>query len=128
MDITGQSIRTEPISLGIEPGSFHPTAMDRFLTAKSGGSRSSKSVYDRELASQSTQPAMAITEALQRTLADDPRKTTMSNGVMSRPLISGRASLEFQPDTRMNDFREGSAMMANNTRIVERNTPQIVHI
>ena len=127
MNITGQSIRTEPIKLGLKTGGFHPTAMNRYATARRSGSRSSKSVYDREIASKRESPAMASTETLQRILGNETHKTAVSNGIMSRPLISGRASLEFQPDTRMNAFKDGNEIMADNTHIVEENTPKILH-
>ena len=123
MNITGQSIRTEPMVLGNNK-LFAPTSLERYNTAKRGGSRSSKSVYDLEITHSRKSPAMATTETLQRTLAQNPRQQVYSNGIMTAPLISGLASNEIN---RPNENRDGRDIMNTNTRIVETNTPMIIN-
>lgn len=127
MDITGQSIRTEPVDMGFSINSYYPTSLQRYMTAKSSGSRSSKSTYDREVEDAREQPALSALETVQRTVAQNPRQTIVSNGIMTAPLISGLASDPIGSGVRQNDVRLNEGIMRMNTSIVEMDTPKILY-
>ena len=86
-----------------------------------------KTVYDLEQQRSKTEPAMASTETLQRTLAQDPREQVVSNGIMTAPLISGLASDPFGSGHRQKEELLGENIMNANTRIVQANTGRITH-
>lgn len=121
--ISGQSIRYEPITLGIDPNSYHPTSLERFQMAS--GSRSMKNIYERENKSNNGSMAMATTETLQRTLAQNPRETVYSNGLTTAPLISGLASDTSGGLVRQKEAAEGRDIMLVNTIRDAQNIPQI---
>jgi hypothetical protein len=128
MEITGQSIRTEPIGLGINPNSYHKTTIQRYINARNSGGKSYKSTYDREVKNSREQPALSITETLFRTVADSPRDTEYSNGIFSAPLISGLASIPRGSKDRLIKNLEGANILKRNTSIMQRHTPQMLHI
>ena len=128
MDITGTSIRTEPLILKRGKDMYYPTSMQRYITAKNETSRDKKTTYDLEKKNGHLTTAMATTESLQRTLANNPRGQISSNGIMTAPLISGMASDPMGSGHRQNEQKEGEDIMNYNTRIVEANTPKIPYI
>ena len=128
MDITGTSIRTEPLILKRGKDMYYPTSMQRYITAKNETSRDKKTTYDLEKKNGHLTTAMATTESLQRTLANNPRGQISSNGIMTAPLISGMASDPIGSGHRQNEQKEGEDIMNYNTRIVEANTPKIPYI
>ena len=118
--ITGQSIRYEPSILGVS--GFHKTGLQRFVNAR--GDKSRLNVLQREAKSGSG-VAMSTTETLQRTLAQNPRQQVVSNGLMTAPLISGRASDTSGGVVRTNERAEGRDMMLVNTIRNAQDIPQI---
>jgi len=128
MDITGTSIRTEPLILKRGTDMYYPTSMERYITAKNETARDKKTTYDLERKNGHLTTAMATIESLQRTLANNPRKQITTNGLMSAPLISGMASDPIGSGHRERERMEGEDIMDYNTRIVEANTPKIPYI
>ena len=128
MDITGTSIRTEPLILKKGANMYYPTSLERYITAKNETSRDRKTTYDLEKKNGHLTTAMATTETLQRTLANNPRGQISSNGIMTAPLISGMASDPIGSGYRQNERKEGEDIMNYNTQIVEANTPKIQYI
>jgi hypothetical protein len=109
-NITGQSINIEPMVLGFQGN--HLTSMERYL--KASGSKSKFNTLQRETADKGSFP-MATTETLQRTVAQEPRKVVYSNGLMTAPLISGRATVSDNPEQRAKDELQGAEMVVGNT-------------
>jgi hypothetical protein len=124
MNITGQSISYEPYSMGIS--GEHLTGLERYL--KASGTQSKFNTLQREVKDKNESYPMATTETLQRTLANDPRKTVVSNGIMTAPLISGRATSMDNAEQRMKDNKQGLGMVSVNTALTKQNTPTIHHI
>lgn len=120
--ITGQSIRYEPVSLGIGLDSFHPTSFERYARAQQAVASSKLNVMSRE---DKGAIAPATTETLQRTLALNPRETQYSNGISTAPLISGLASDTSGGYMRAREIAEGRDMMLVNTIRNAQYLPQI---
>jgi hypothetical protein len=124
MNITGQSISYEPYSLGISGD--HPTTMELYL--KASRAPHNVSTLQQEVKNKNKSFPMATVETLQRTLAQDPRKTVVSNGIMTAPLISGRATAMDNAEQRMKDRRQGLGMVSVNTALNKQNIPTIYDV
>lgn len=118
MNITGQSVKLEPIILG-KRDLYHPSSLERFLKATS----KSSTVYNLE--KKDSQIPMSSIETLQRTLAENQRGQVRSSNISYASPISGRASTPFNSEYRRDGVNEGYAMLKNNNNIVKQNTPDI---
>jgi hypothetical protein len=117
--ISGQSIRYEPFSLGLM-GQFHPTSLERYTRAKSAVSK--MDILDEE---RGEPVAPSTTETLQRTLGQGDRDVVPSAGIMEAPLISGLASDTSGGAERALEQSENRDIIMSNTMRSDENTPMI---